>query len=247
MLMSGTSVLRSIGKKVYQHAFPMYRPLYAGYKAFVERAERRLLKKVLFPGAVVVDVGANIGIYSRFFSHCVGPAGAVHSFEPESQNFQRLQAATSRLSNIRVSEFAVGERSGNSKLYLSDTLAVDHRTYLTKSSARRAVAIQMIALDDYFKPGERVDLIKMDVQGYELQALRGAERVIRDNPEIKLLLEFWPYGLRQASAHWRDLIEALEEKGMVIKQVSVSGLIPFDSSSASESADWYVNLFASRS
>ena len=70
----------------------------------------------------------------------------------------------------------------------------------------------MIALDDYFKPGERVDLIKMDIQGYELHALRGANRVLADNPDIKLLLEFWPYGLKQAGANWVELIGAPEGK-----------------------------------
>jgi hypothetical protein len=104
----------------------------------------------------------------------------------------------------------------------------------------------MVALDDYFKPGERVDLIKMDIQGYELHALQGANRVLADNPDLKVLLEFWPYGLKQAGANWTDLIAALERRGMVIQRVSAGGLIPFHSDSASESADWYLNLFASR-
>jgi hypothetical protein len=86
----------------------------------------------------------------------------------------------------------------------------------------------------------------MDIQGYELHALRGANRLLEDNPDIKLLVEFWPYGLKQAGANWIDLIAALEQKGMVIRQVSSEGLIPFHSGSTSERADWYVNLFASR-
>jgi FkbM family methyltransferase len=244
--MSAGSVLRGVGNKAYQHVFPIYRLLYRAFKVYTDRAERQLLKRILFPGAVVVDAGANIGIYSEFLWRCVGPTGAVHSFEPSPDNFKRLRAATRKLPNVRLSQAAVGERSGNSELYLSDKLNVDHRAYMADGDSRRTVPIEIVALDDYFKPGERVDLIKMDIQGYELHALRGANRVLEDNPDIKLLVEFWPYGLKQAGANWVDLIAALEGKGMVIKQVSTAGLIPFHSDSATESADWYVNLFASR-
>jgi FkbM family methyltransferase len=244
--MSAVSVLRRAGNKLYEHAVPVYRPLYAAYKAYADRAERELLSQVLSPGAVVVDAGANIGIYSQFLSRCVGTTGVVHSFEPSPENFERLRSATQRLSNVRLSRSAVGEHSGNSELYLSDKLNVDHRAYMAGGDSRRTIPIEMVALDDYFKPGERVDLIKMDIQGYELHALQGATRVLADNPDMKVLLELWPYGLKQAGANWIDVITALEGRGMVIQQVSTGGLIPFHSDSASESADWYVNLFASR-
>jgi FkbM family methyltransferase len=246
MRTSTTSVLCGAANKLYEHAFPIYRSLYSAYKAYADRGERQLLKKILFPGAVVVDVGANIGIYSEFLSHCIGPTGLVHSFEPSPDNFKRLRAATRNLSNVRLSEAGVGEYTGNSELYLSETLNVDHRSYVAHGDARRTIPIQMVALDDYFKPGERVDLIKMDIQGSELHALRGASRVIADNPSIKLLFEFWPYGLKQAGVKWADLIGALAQKGMIVWQVSSQGLTPFQPDSTSESADWYVNLFASR-
>jgi len=244
--MSAGSVLRAVGNKVYQHVFPIYRLSYRAFKVYTDRAERQVLRRILLAGAVVVDAGANIGIYSEFLSRCVGPTGVVHSFEPSPDNFKRLHAATRKLSNVRLSQAAVGEHSGNSELYLSDKLNVDHRAYMANGDSRRTVPIEMVALDDYFKPGERVDLIKMDIQGYELHALRGANRVLEDNPDIKLLVEFWPYGLKRAGANWVDLIAALEQKGMAIRQVSSEGLIPFHPGSTSESADWYVNLFASR-
>ena len=244
--MSAGSVLRAVGNKVYQHVFPIYRLSYRAFKVYTDRAERQVLRRILLAGAVVVDAGANIGIYSEFLSRCVGPTGIVHSFEPSPDNFKRLCAATGKLPNVRLSQAAVGEHSGNSELYLSDKLNVDHRAYMADGDSRRTVPIEMVALDDYFKPGERVDLIKMDIQGYELHALRGANRVLEDNPDIKLLVEFWPYGLKQAGANWIDLIAALERKGMVIQQVSSEGLIPFHLGATSESVDWYVNLFASR-
>src|SRR5438876_12267152 len=92
--MSTTSVLRHAANKVYERAFPIYRPLYAAYKAYADRAERALLRKILFQGAIVADVGANIGIYSQFLYIFVGPTGLVHFFERSPENFRRLFAAT---------------------------------------------------------------------------------------------------------------------------------------------------------
>jgi predicted methyltransferase len=107
--MSVASVLRGVGNKVYKHGFPIYRPLYAAYKAYGDRVERQLLKTALFPGAVVVDAGANIGIYSQFLSRCLGPTGAVHCFEPSPDNFKRLRTAMRKLPDVWLSQAAVGE------------------------------------------------------------------------------------------------------------------------------------------
>ncbi len=245
--MSIPSDLRTVANKVYEYAFPIYRPLYAAYKTYTDRAERELLRKILFQGAVVVDAGANIGIYSQFLSGCVGPTGLVHSFEPSPDNFRRLSTATRHLSNVRLTQAAVGERSGQCKLYVSDKLNVDHRAYKTDGDSRRAVPIQMVALDDYFKSGQRVDLIKMDIQGYELHALRGAHRLLEENPDINLLLEFWPAGLKQAGVEWEELVEMLQALNMNLTLVKSCGLVPFDAHDVRQDISWYVNLFAHRS
>lgn len=245
LLMPLPTLLRKIGNSLYEHAFPIYRPLYRTYKIYTDRAERQLIRRILFPGAVVVDAGANIGIYSQFLSRYVGPAGAVYSFEPSPKSFKRLRAATRGLPNLHAVQAALGERTGTGELYLSSKLNVDHRSYVTESSCREVIPIELIALDDYFKPSQHVDLIKMDIQGYELHALRGANRVLADNPAAKLLLEFWPYGLEQAGANWLELIDTLQAKNMSIAQITNHGLIPFGSDSVSVDPQWYVNLFAS--
>lgn len=243
--MAAVSLLRGVGNRAYEYAFPIYHLCYRAFKAYTDRAERQVLRGILSAGAVVVDAGANIGAYSQFLSRCVGPTGVVHSFEPSPENFRRLQSATRRLANVRLSQAAVGECSGRSKLYVSDQLNVDHRTYATEGDSRPAVQIDIIALDDYFKPGQRVDLIKMDIQGYELHALRGANRVLADNSAAKLLLEFWPYGLEQAGANWLELIDTLQTKNMSVSQITNYGLVPFRSNSVRVTPEWYVNLFAS--
>ena len=112
----------------------------------------------------------------------------VHSFEPSPKNLVACSLRTRKLPNVRLSQSAVGESSRRTTLYVSDKLNVDHRAYVHEGDSRHTVPFEMIALDDYFKPGERVDLIKMDIQGYELHALRGANRVLADNPGSKIAL-----------------------------------------------------------
>ena len=90
------------------------------------------------------------------------------------------------------------------------------------------IEIDTIALDDYFTPGERVDLIKMDIQGYELHALRGAKRVLQENPDINLLLELSPCGLEQAGVRWEDFLQMLQSFNMELSFVKTRGLVPFD-------------------
>jgi FkbM family methyltransferase len=244
--MRGASVFRRIGNKAYRYVFPAYRFAYRLFKAYSDRAERQLLQRILPAGAVVVDAGANIGIYSEFLSRCVGPTGVVHSFEPSPDNFSRLRHATRKLLNVHLCPAAVGERSGETMLYVSDKLNVDHRAYATEGNARRALQVPMVALDDYFKPGECVDLLKLDIQGYEMHALQGAKRIINENHEIKLLLEFWPYGLNQAGVNWTKLIEMLEGFGLDIMFVRADRLMPFEAHNVRTDVNWYVNLFASR-
>ena len=240
-------VSRRIGNVVYRHGFKLYRPLYSAFKSYADRAERRLLAQYLSHGSVVVDAGANIGVYAAFLSQRVGSTGVVHAFEPSEENFARLRDAVVCLSNVRANQLAVSDQTGESLLYVSDQLNVDHRAYPTVGDLRRTVRICSTKLDDYFEAGARVDLIKMDIQGFELHALRGAARVLDDNPDVVLLLEFWPYGLKQAGATPEGFISFLQDRDFVLSlpQGNALGRSQLD---AIDSADptHYLNLFAKR-
>jgi FkbM family methyltransferase len=191
---------------LFTRGYPLYRPLYSRWKAFADRHERRLLKTILKPGMTAVDVGANIGVYTRFLAREIGSTGRVHAFEPAQQNFSHLEDAVRGLRNVTANHAAVGECSETTTLYLSDQLNVDHRTY-DSGDGRAGVSVEQVALDDYFPGASRVDFMKVDVQGFELQVLRGARRLMTENAGLTILMEFWPYGLAQASTRPRDLID----------------------------------------
>jgi hypothetical protein len=77
----------------------------------------------------------------------------------------------------------------------------------------------MIALDDFFPPDQRIDLVKMDIQGAEGMALAGMKRVIKSNPDLMIVLEFWPSGLREAGSSPEGTLEGLQEHGFTVEQI----------------------------
>ena len=147
---------------------------------------------------------------------------------------------------VQLNQLAISDKTAEATLYVSPNLNVDHRAYPVDGEARDAIPIQTVRLDDYFKTGDRVDLIKMDIQGYELHALRGAERVLRENAHIKLLLELWPYGLKQAGTTWNDLIAHLQDRGFDLQEISPTGLSPFSCLTQCGKARSGISIFSRR-
>jgi FkbM family methyltransferase len=238
-------LIRRAGNKLYGPAFPIYRPLYRAFKAYTDRHKRSFLAGRLARGQVVVDAGANIGIYSRFLAKCVAPSGVVHSFEPDPTNFLRLQQSLSHTPNVKLNQLAVSDITGASVLHVSASLNVDHRLYPTEDENRTALPIRSIRLDDYFDPGAQVDFVKLDIQGYEWHALRGAERVLRDNPHVELMFECWPSGLLQAGASASALLRFLRERDFEVYEVRENKL-KLNSAEKLEERPSYFDLFASR-
>ncbi len=222
----------------------LYRRLYAGYKTLTDRGERRLYASVLGPGMVVADVGANIGIYTDFFADCVGPTGAVHAFEPDARNFALLAGGRPR-PQVTLNRKAVGAKTGEITLYVSSALNVDHRTY-DSGEGRKAVTVSCVALDDYFGAGQRVDFIKMDIQGFEYHALLGMDRVLRENRDVRLVMEYFPDGLAKSGGSAAQLRAFLCERGFTLHGVSARGERIDVGDAPPLNSLGYTNIFAER-
>lgn len=235
-----------LANKLYEHCYPIYYPLYAVWKALSDRRERTLLRSLIRPGMTVVDVGANIGVYTRFLTDLASSSGHVHAFEPAPSNYKRLQENAEHFTNVSLNQAAVGGRSGTIRLFISYDLNVDHRTF-DSGDGRKVIEVPVVSLDEYFHPGHRVDLIKIDVQGYELSVLQGAKRVLTENHDIKLLMEFWPYGLVKAAVAPGRVIELINTLGFEIRRTSDPNGVLFDGDELDpNNIDHYCNLIVTK-
>ncbi|MFH1046059.1 MAG: FkbM family methyltransferase [Candidatus Omnitrophota bacterium] len=209
-------ICKLIDRIFYRHFFFAYKALYFNYKNISERKRLNRLKNIVKPGMNVLDIGANIGFYSIFLAKLVGEKGRVHAFEPDELNFCNLEKNTKKYRNVVINRLAVGEKSEEILLYHSDVLNVDCQTF-DSGENRRTTKVKCVAIDDYFKAAEKVDLVKIDIQGYDYFALKGMARTLERSKNIVILGEFSPYGLKKTGIDPAAYLKLLEELGFAVE------------------------------
>jgi len=175
------------------------------------RDERATLERLVRPGMTVLDIGGNIGVYTVLLSRLVGPTGRVITFEPDPDLFSCLQANCARngCANVEAHNLALGRQADRLVLRRLTLNSGDNTLGRGGSTHFRSeVAVEVAALDALL-PALKPDLVKIDVQGWELEVLRGMERLLAGSPAPSLLLEFWPEGFRRAGYTAEDLVRFL--------------------------------------
>jgi FkbM family methyltransferase len=140
-----------------------------------------LLKQVLGAGMTFVDVGAQIGYFSIVAAALAGERGKVHSFEPDPDNFSRLAANAGAYPCVSVHNSAVGDRTGETDFYRSPIKTESGWGALfNEDRGRERVSVQVCTLDSWASSEgiQRIDMLKMDVEGAEYRVLEGAQSVI---------------------------------------------------------------------
>lgn len=168
----------------------------------VERAERIFYLQYLREGMTVFDAGANVGELTLLFSRFVGERGSVHAFEPTRAGFERLSAVcrAASLRNVRLNRLALAEAEGAVRLHVYDD---EYLSWTTRAARpledygigvkpRATEEVPATTVDDYCEKNgvARIDLLKIDVEGAELQVLLGAERALRAKRVRCLTFEF---------------------------------------------------------
>jgi FkbM family methyltransferase len=178
-------------------------------------------------GGLFVDVGANFGWYSLLFAHCAGPSGTVVAIEPEPHNLALLRANLdrNRVRNVRIASHAVGEARSVGSLALMDPLNPGAHSLRPTDGPCQTVAIEIHPLDAVLEacPGA-IDLLKLDIEGYEIDALRGARNTLQRAQCV--MLEYSPRFLRACGRDPDELFALLAAAGLQPHQLAGRRLVP---------------------
>ncbi len=179
--------------------------LYLYYFRVWEPAITRLISGYLRPGDVFVDVGANIGYYTLLASNLVGPAGRVISIEASPSIFSTLvrHVSINRCANVEPCNIAISERAGTMEIFHGSRWNVGSTSLFEGEGKSSEGYIQAQSLDELLdgRDLERIRCVKIDVEGAELQAVRGLRKVLPKLPmECKFFLEASREQLKKQSA-----------------------------------------------
>ena len=181
-----------------------------------EELEAKIMEEKIETGNIVVDIGANIGLHTLNMARIVGNTGQVFAFEPDPSNFEILKknVKINNYKNIILEQKAVGDKHGRATLYQSDN-PINHRIFPQIERATNQVQVELTNLDNYFDSDmiDKINFIKIDVEGMEFGVLKGMKNILKNNKKIKILFEFVPKDTIEAGFIPIELLDYLTSNG----------------------------------
>jgi FkbM family methyltransferase len=178
----------------------------------------RLIDSILRPGDGFLDIGANLGYFSLLAAKAVGGSGHVYAIEPNEHNVKLLEAGkrANGFENITTMQVAASDRAET--LFLHATVGNGSTSALDTANPFSARTVPGLPIDDLLASRKTpVSLIKIDIEGYEFIALKGAARVLtEDDPEI--IFEFQGSGHKGVGGP--DFLEWFVGKGYYLTNIS---------------------------
>lgn len=203
----------------------------------LEPGTRRVLTSLIRPGMGVADVGANVGLLTLSCAVATGPSGQVYAFEPEPGPRSQLEKTLklNGLSWVKTFDLAAGAKTEQRTFHISPVIGHSSLYELPQEDgAGRDITVEVTRLDDVIGPGQRLDVVKIDVEGAELDVLAGMERLVAENPDLAIVAEYGPSHLERVgltSKAWFEAFQAagfeayaIEEPTGVCRRVSAADL-----------------------
>jgi len=217
--------LRSFGRK-----FGIFPPLVRAFRKlsgsrYEERFDAALLDAVR-AGDTVWDIGANVGLYTDKFLRQVGPTGRVVAFEPSPRNAGGLQTRFNNVSQVTVCPVALAEQSGVATFFVNGDAGGTTDSLVERSAGAVAHQVAVHRGDEYFATFPP-SVIKIDVEGFELEVLRGMPAVLSSPGLRSVLIEvhFSILSDRLLASAPAQLVGLLREAGLTISWADSSHLV----------------------
>jgi FkbM family methyltransferase len=171
----------------------------------------------------VADVGANVGLYTLLAARLLQGRGRVFSFEPTPAIFHLLRENV-RLNGfaecgvVHLYDLALSDRAGDAVLY-TDRKDSTHNSLFPESSQTEEIRIRTARLDDILGPDISLDFVKIDAEGSDPLVLHGMGRLIRNNPQLNIIMEFAPAHIDRAGRSPGDVIDEIMSAGFLIQVI----------------------------
>jgi FkbM family methyltransferase len=194
----------------------------------VEPIVQEILVNRLEPGMVFYDLGANVGFFTLIAARIVGEGGHVFSFEPDPEVAARLRRNIERnsFSNVTVVDAGLWSSSGKMKFVVADPASPDRGTgQFVRDDNTRGTPTPCVALDDFVADAQPPNGIKCDVEGAEIEALRGAEKLLRASQP-------WVLCETHSDANDRGARELLRDFGYGIESVDGNHILALPQASS---------------
>jgi FkbM family methyltransferase len=190
-----------------------------------------VFRRFLTPSSVVLDVGANVGLYTMTSGRVVRRCGRLYAFEGNPHTFQYLRrsAYANRLlqnPNIALVNALVSDRNGKSPLYYDheQLVGATMRDVRELGLQWQSVDVETVTIDDFLPADLAVDLAKIDVEGYEPFVLKGMERTIDRSGNLRIVVEFLDHMLDRCFGAQR-LLDYIRDLGLHVCRIKSGGAL----------------------
>lgn len=202
----------------------------------------RLLLSMLHPGDTFFDIGGHFGQYAVSAGIKVGNGGRVVTFEPGpiQVDYLRKNVQLNSLGNVTVANLALSDAPGELGLHVPSLVDIGKSQLVDPGTDETAVRVRVTTLDEYCLENgiERIDIMKVDVEGAELGVFRGSRRVMREFPPKAIFYESVDV-LCKAFGHTpREMHDFMKEAGYAIHVISDGKLTPASEEDLVESTDF---------
>jgi FkbM family methyltransferase len=197
---------------------------YYHYRGPMEPGVYSFFKKVVRPGMIVADVGANVGLYTLLAARLLQGDGRIHSFEPTPAVHQILRNNV-QLNGflddgvVSLHELAVSDSSGRVRFYGNRSDSTHNSLYSSEAVPQDEYEVSTTTIDEVFGSQARLDFIKVDVEGAEPAVFRGMQQTLKRNPHIAIVAEFAPRHIARGGVSPHAFLEEMVTSGLRARMI----------------------------